>query len=218
MMIEKHKSVSLADCVFERLENEILSGKYAYGEVLTEARLCEEMGVSRTPIREAIRRLQQENILRETGKGVVVNGITQDDIRDILDIRARIEGIAARRAAENMTDEQKKALANAVDLQEFYVAKADADHVQWQDHEFHEMIYAGCGSATLQGTLVPLHRKAQKFRRASVEKVTRATATTEEHRRICEAILAGDGDAAEAAMNEHIAHARDRMLGQLGID
>jgi DNA-binding transcriptional regulator YhcF (GntR family) len=80
-MIEKHKSVSLADCVFERLENDILGGKYAYGEVLTEARLCEEMGVSRTPVREAIRRLQQENILCETGKGVVVNGITKDDIR-----------------------------------------------------------------------------------------------------------------------------------------
>ena len=217
-MIEKHKSVSLADCVFERLENDILGGKYAYGEILTEARLCEEMGVSRTPVREAIRRLQQENILRESGKGVIVNGITKDDIRDILDIRARIEGIAARRAAENMTDEQKKALANAVDLQEFYVSKADPDHVQWQDHEFHEMIYAGCGSVTLQSTLVPLHRKAQKFRRASVEKVNRATASTEEHRRICEAILAGDGDAAEAAMNEHIAHARDSMLGQLGID
>ena len=176
------------------------------------------MGVSRTPVREAIRRLQQENILCESGKGVIVNGITKDDIRDILDIRARIEGIAARRAAENMTDEQKKALVNAVDLQEFYVAKSDPDHVQWQDHEFHELIYAGCGSITLQGTLVPLHRKAQKFRRASVEKISRATASTEEHRKICDAILAGDGDAAEAAMNEHILHAKDSMLGQLKID
>ncbi len=216
-MVEKHKSVSLADCVFERLENDILSGKYAYGEILTETRLCEEMGVSRTPIREAIRRLQQENILREIGKGMVVNGITKEDILDILDIRARIEGIAARRAAENMSEEQKKALVNAVDLQEFYVSKSDPDHVQQQDHEFHEIIYAGCGSITLQNTLVPLHKKAQKFRRASVEKITRATASTEEHRRICQAILDGDAEAAEAAMNEHIRHARESMLEQLGI-
>lgn len=215
--MNKHASVSLADIVFERLENDILGGKYAYGEVLTEARLCEAMGVSRTPVREAIRRLEQENILRESGKGMVVQGITADDIRDILDIRARIEGIAARRAAVNMTDEQKKVLVNAVDLQEFYVSKQDADHVQWQDHAFHEMIYAGCGSTTLQSTLVPLHRKAQKFRRASVEKITRAHESTAEHRRICDAILAGDADAAEAAMNDHLRHARDSMLGQLGI-
>lgn len=212
--MNKHASVSLADIVFERLENDILSGKYAYGEILTETRLCEAMGVSRTPVREAIRRLEQESILRESGKGMVVQGITADDIRDILDIRAHIEGIAARRAAQNMTDEQKKALVNAVDLQEFYVSKADPDHVQWQDHEFHELIYAGCGSATLQSTLVPLHRKAQKYRRASVEKITRAHESTAEHRRICDAILAGDGDAAEAAMNEHILRARDSMIGQ----
>lgn len=213
-MINKHKSVSLADCVFERLENDILSGKYAYGEVLTEAHLCEEMGVSRTPIREAIRRLEQENILRESGKGMVVQGITQNDIEDILEIRARIEGIAARRAAEHMTAEQKSALKEAVDLQEFFVSRADAEHVQWQDHEFHEMIYAGCGSVTLQGTLVPLHRKAQKFRRASVEKLARAQESVAEHRRICDAILAGDADEAEAAMNDHILHARASMLKQ----
>ena len=213
-MISKHKSVSLADCVFERLENDILGGKYAYGEVLTEARLCEEMGVSRTPIREAIRRLEQENILRESGKGMVVQGITQDDIKDILEIRARIEGIAARRAAEHMTQEQKQALKQAVDLQEFFVSRADAEHIQWQDHEFHEMVYAGCGSVTLQSTLVPLHRKAQKFRRASVEKVARAQESVAEHRRICNAILAGDGKAAEMAMNDHIMHARTSMLGE----
>ncbi len=211
--MNNHKIVSLADCVFERLENDILGGKYAYGEVLTEARLCEEMGVSRTPIREAIRRLEQENILRESGKGMVVQGITHDDLEDILAIRSRIEGMAARRAAANMTDEQKKALADAVDLQEFYVSRADADNIQWQDHQFHELIYAGCGSITLQSTLVPLHRKALKFRRASVEKIARAQASVEEHRRICDAILAGDGDAAEKAMNEHIAYARDGMLG-----
>ncbi len=210
--MNNHKSVSLADCVFERLEQDILGGKYAYGEVLTEARLCEEMGVSRTPIREAIRRLEQENILRESGRGLVVQGITPEDIADILDIRARIEGMAARRAATAMTDAQKKALKQAVDLQEFYVSRADADNIQWQDHEFHEMIYAGCGSLALQSTLVPLHRKALKYRRASVEKVTRAQASVEEHRRIYEAIVAGDGAAAEQAMDEHIAHARDGML------
>ena len=212
--MEEHKSVSLADIVFEKLENAILSGKYPYGEVLTEARLSEELGVSRTPIREATRRLEQENILRLTGKGLVVQGITRDDIRDILEVRIRIEGMAAAYAAQRMSDEYKKTLQEAVDLQEFYVGRADADHVQWQDHEFHETIYAGCGSITLQSMLVPLHRKAQKYRRASVENKARAMKSVEEHRAICDAIVAGDAAEAERRMIEHIKNARRSMLGE----
>ena len=109
----EHKIVSLADCVFDKLENDILSGKYAYGELLTEARLSEELGVSRTPIREAIRRLEQEHILLVTGKGLKVQGITREDIRDIMDIRVRVEGLAAFYAAQRMSEEDKKKLQEA---------------------------------------------------------------------------------------------------------
>lgn len=209
----EHKSVSLADCVFERLENDILGGKYAYGEVLTEARLSEELGVSRTPIREAIRRLEQENILRDSGKGMVVQGITPADVADILDIRLRIEGEAARRAASAMTPQQKQALMEAVDLQEFYVSRQDAEHIQTQDHHFHEGIYAGCGSITLQSVLVPLHRKAQKFRRASVEHPARALESVAEHRAIAKAIWDGNGDLAADLTVKHIEKARKSMIG-----
>ena len=208
-----HKSVSLADCVFEKLENDILSGKYAYGELLTEVRLSEELQVSRTPVREAIRRLEQENILLVTGKGIVVQGITKEDIRDILEVRLRI-GIAARYAAQRMDEQQKTALQEAVELQDFYVSRADSEHVQWQDHEFHELIYAGSGSITLQSTLVPLHRKAQKYRRASVENKQRAVQSVAEHHAICEAILAGNADEAEQRMVEHIRMAQKSILGQ----
>ena len=210
----EHKIVSLADCVFDKLENDILSGKYAYGEVLTEARLSEELGVSRTPIREAIRRLEQEHILLVTGKGLTVQGITREDIRDIMDIRVRVEGLAAFYAARRMSDEEKKKLREALELQEFYAAKEDSDHMQWQDHEFHETIYAGCGSLTLQNVLVPLHRKAQKYRRASVEKRSRAEASVREHRKIYEAIAAGNAEEAERRMIEHIENARKSILGE----
>lgn len=209
----EHKSVSLADCVFERLENDILSGKYAYGEVLTEGRLSEELGVSRTPIREAIRCLEQENILRNTGKGMVVQGITKEDVADILYVRLLIEGEATRRAAEHMTPEQKRALMEAVELQEFYAQREDTDHIQQQDHQFHEGIYAGCGSVTLESILVPLHRKAQKFRRASVQQPGRAVQSAKEHRAIAQAILDGDGETAARLTNEHILQARKSMLG-----
>ena len=71
----EHKTVSLADQVFEHLETDILGGKYQRGDILTENKLSETLGVSRTPIREALRRLQQENLIVETGKGSLVLGI-----------------------------------------------------------------------------------------------------------------------------------------------
>ena len=85
----QHKTVSLADQVFEHLETDILSGKYARGEILTESKLSAELGVSRTPIREALRRLEQEHIIEESGKGSIVIGITENDLIDIFLIREK---------------------------------------------------------------------------------------------------------------------------------
>ena len=128
-MIE-HKTVSLADQVFEHLENDILSGKYQRGEILTESKLSAELGVSRTPIREALRRLGQEHIIEESGKGSVVLGISEGDLRDIFLIREKVEGLAAAQAAERCSKEQLDKLRETVELQEFYVEKHDAEQIK----------------------------------------------------------------------------------------
>ena len=99
------KSTSLADQVFEKLENDIIQGVYKRGELLTELKLVEQLGVSRTPIREALRRLEQERLIEDTGKGSRVLGITEEDLQDIMNIRERIEGLAAYYAAKNITPE-----------------------------------------------------------------------------------------------------------------
>ena len=108
------KSISLADQVFEKLESDIISGVYPRGEVLTELKLVEQLNVSRTPIREALRRLEQERLIQDTGKGSVVLGITVDDLVDIMDIRIRCEGLAARYAARNRTEEEAKQLRHLI--------------------------------------------------------------------------------------------------------
>ena len=97
----EHKNISLADQVFERLEADVLSGKYERGQVLTEMALCADMGVSRTPIREAAHRLAQEHLVELTSKGITVLGVTDKDLSDIYDIRMRLEGMAAALAAKN---------------------------------------------------------------------------------------------------------------------
>ena len=103
--MKEHRNISIADQIFEQLEKDILSGRYQRGEVLSELRLSKEMNVSRTPIREALLRLAQENILQESGRGMVVIGISNDDMLDMYDIRLHLEGEVARRAARNITEE-----------------------------------------------------------------------------------------------------------------
>ena len=155
-MIE-HKTISLADQVFDHLENDILSGKYQRGEILTESKLSAELGVSRTPIREALRRLEQEHIIEESGKGSVVIGITEKDLEDIFMIRKSLECQVAALAAKNRTEEQLKQLREALEFQEFYLNKKDPDQIKLMDSRFHETLYKLSGSTAFYDTLVPLH-------------------------------------------------------------
>ena len=139
-MIE-HKSVSLADQVFQHLETDILSGKYSRGEILTEGKLSTELGVSRTPVREALRRLEQEHLIEESGKGSVVIGISKKDLKDIFIIREQLESMAASLAAQNATKEALSELKDVLELQEFYLAKQDAERIKFMDNQFHKTLY-----------------------------------------------------------------------------
>ena len=210
----QHKTVSLADQVFEHLETDILSGKYARGEILTESKLSAELGVSRTPIREALRRLEQEHIIEESGKGSIVIGITENDLIDIFLIREKLECMAASLAAERCTEEQLAELKETLEFQEFYLSKQDAEHIKLMDNKFHRTLYRLTGSMTFYDTLVPLHKKIQKYRRASVESKSRAAASVEEHRRIFEAIAAKDSKLASKYAKEHVENAYNHIMGR----
>ena len=208
----EYKTVSLADQVFERLEAEILSGKYQRGEVVTELQLCAQLGVSRTPVREALRRLSQEHLIEESPRGTVVLGVVRKDFEDMCAIRLRIEGLAVRGFIDNLSDDSLRQLREAVEFQEFYLNKSDPDHIKAMDSRFHELIYQNCGSAILCDTLSPLHKKVQKFRRLSIEQAGRAETSVKEHRAIYEAIAAKDADLAERLMNEHIGNAMQTII------
>ncbi|MBQ9920357.1 MAG: GntR family transcriptional regulator [Clostridia bacterium] len=202
-----HKPVSLADQVYQVLEMDILSGKYARGEIFTENKLCEILGVSRTPIREALRRLEQENLIKDSGKGSVVLGITEKDLEDIFTIRRQIEGLASKMAAENATTTQIAELKDALELQEFYLSKHNSEEIKSMDNRFHETLYAISGSVTFYNILLSLHKKIQKYRSASIRINSRAQESVEEHRRIYEAVEKQDGESAMRFALEHIDNA-----------
>ncbi len=211
--MKERKSISIADQIFEQLERDILSGKYPRGELLTELRLSEELGVSRTPIREAIRRLEQEDILEEAGRGVTVVGISRQDMLDMYEIRIRIEGLAAEWAAERISDEELGQIRDTLELQRYYIEKggSHSDQIKNLDSQFHELVYRACGSRALTDTLLGLHKKMTKFRMASVSKHSRALQSVEEHEAILAALSAHDAAATGAAMTAHVVNARDRM-------
>lgn len=211
--MKERKSISIADQIFEQLERDILSGKYARGELLTELRLSEELGVSRTPIREAIRRLEQEHILEEAGRGVTVVGISRQDMLDMYEIRIRIEGLAAEWAAARISDEELSQIRETLELQRYYTEKggSHSDQIKNLDSQFHELVYRACGSRALTDTLIGLHKKMTKFRMASVSKQSRALQSVEEHEAILAALSTHDAEAAGEAMTAHVVNARDRM-------
>ncbi len=207
-----YKNVSLADRVYEQLEYNILSGAYAQGEIISETRLSEELGVSRTPIREAMSRLSHEKLIKESTMGTVVIGVTEKDVKDLFEVKRRIEVMATRRAAENISGEGLKALQDNVDQQEFYAQKGDAVKVRDLDTEFHDIIYRECGSLTFETILTPIHHKMMKFRRLSLEKSKRIMASVKEHRALYDAIAEKDGDKIDTIVLMHIDHAYNSIM------
>ena len=207
-------TTSLADQVFGELENDIIHGTYQRGEILTELKLVEQLGVSRTPIREALRRLEQERLIEETGKGSLVLGITADDLLDIMNIRERIEGLAAYYACVNMTDEGKEELSHIVDLQDFYFTKWDTEHLRRVDDMFHDAICELSKRTVIRDTLQPLHRKTRRYRKTVMQDKERAALSLQEHHVIVEALQSGDPEKARAAMDAHMVKVKDYMLGR----
>ncbi len=206
------KSISLATQVFEKLEEDIITGVYPRGEILTELKLVEQLGVSRTPIREALRRLEQERLIAESGKGSVVLGITMEDLVDLMEIRERIEGLAAYHATRNLTEEGREALRQISELQDFYYEKGDVENLRKMDDRFHSTIYQLTERPILRDTLIPLHRKSQRYRRISIEDRARLTSSIGEHKAIFNAIVSGEADKAAECITQHIRHAKESMI------
>jgi len=210
-------TTSLADQVFEKLEDDIVYGVYKRGEILTELKLAQNLGVSRTPIREALRRLEQERLIADTGKGSMVMGITQEDLFDIFDVRQHIEGLASYYAAKNITPKGVDELTNLLDLQEFYQNKHNNSRLQTADDEFHAVICRLSNRNVIIDTLIPLHRKTRLYRKIALEDQERAPNSVREHRKILEAIISGDAELARDLTSKHIENAKKHLMGCLNV-
>lgn len=204
---------SLRGRVFHKIRDDILNGKYKQGEELREATIGEELGVSRTPVREAFRQLELEGLLKMIpNKGTYVTGITQKDVEDIYMIRSLLEGLCAKWATENITAEQMNEMEENVYLSEFHESKGHYDQMAQMDNRFHEILYESCNSKMLEHLLRDFHQYVYRVRKLTLASEKRGKASNHEHREIMEAIRDGDGERAEKLANLHMRNAYDNML------
>lgn len=207
-----YKTVSLANQVYARIENNILNGVYAKGEIISESKLSEELGVSRTPIREALAKLESDLLIGDSPAGTIVLGITENDVKDMFIVKRKLEVIATTMTAKNISEAGIAKLKDILEQQEFYASKDNADKVRDLDTEFHDIIYAECGSPIFRAILSPIHHKLMKYRQASLCHEGRILHSVEEHRDIFEAIRERDAAKVEGLMLTHVEHAYESIM------
>lgn len=219
MISDKVQVRSLVDMVAERIEAAIISGELAPGSRLSEQGLAASMGVSRGPLREAIRRLEGRKLLERTPNiGVRVASLSLSDLNEILQIREALEGQAAALAALNMPGADIAALHGMLDGHSKQKSVQDNQGYYDEDKnlDFHFSIIRGSGNERLAQMLFgDLHYLLRVYRHMARPRPGRAAAVLAEHRAIVDALERRDPQGAEAAMREHLRHARSFIEEQL---
>lgn len=214
IQIENYKP--LREIVFETLRGAILDGTLKPGERLMEVQLAEDMGVSRTPVREAIRKLELEGlVLMIPRKGAYVSGLSSKDIADVFEVRASLEALAAGLAAERIGEEELEALKRFMVEVTVNAEAGDLEKVIQSDTDFHEQIYRASRNNRLVQIINNLRDQIQRFRSASLAHPGRIEETLQEHKLLLEAIAERDIVTARRLAQEHIENAESSMMEAL---
>lgn len=188
------------------------TGIYRPGDRLVESELAERLGVSRTPIREALQRLETQSLLVRDGRSLIVASLDHNQMAELYVVRGELEGLAARLAARNATEEEVQLLRDMVEadnaLLEHPAALARANK------RFHKQIHLASHNRFLVQQLDLVHRSMALMATTSLAVVGRGAIAQQEHDRIVSAIEARDGDAADAALRAHISVAFATRLKQ----
>ena len=197
----------LRDVVFNTLREAILKGDLKPGERLMELQLASKLGVSRTPIREAIRMLEQEGLaVTMPRKGAEVAKMTLKDMEDVLEIREALDELAVRIACEKITDEQLKRLMDAKDLLDTITRTGDVKKIAEADVSFHDVIYEATGNPKLETLLNNLREQVYRYRVEYIKDPMNYPVLIREHEAILLALKERNVKKAEIAMHEHVAN------------
>ena len=204
-------SFSLTDEIADVVRERILKGEYEIGEKIKENQIASELKVSRTPIREAFKLLENEGLIDYIpNRGCFAKGFTKQDVDDIYAVREALEELAVRWAVERITPEEITALEEQVDLMEFYSKKKDKKKVLELNATFHDVIYASARSRFLAQVLRSYKEYIEKTRKSIFYEQSYLESILREHRAIFEAISERDAEKAVEAISKHLAASQDR--------
>lgn len=215
----KEDAASLAATSYEEIKSSIIHGGFQPGERLTELGMSEQLGVSRTPIREALRQLSYEGYLTQLSNGgYAIFQLTKGDIVEILEVRRALEGEACRLAAEHITERQRHELIE--NFQRYTTLHEIADHEERKrvfmqlDIEFHDDILKIAGNSRIIKLEGSLQDRMFRFRLAYASEEDRVKECVEQHRNILEAITHKDVEAAGFYGRDHLTRI-ERLIDQL---
>ena len=209
--LQNHKP--LREIVYEELKRQIMVGEIAPGTRMMEVELAEEMGVSRTPVREAIRKLEKEGLVTiEPRRGAYASDISAKEMVDILEVRQDLEGMAAGIAAQKITEEGKTELTEIARRYRESVEKGDVDEIIRNDEAFHKYIVGLSGNKTLIKMVSQVQELALRFRYIYYEDFSRFQNQPTEHQAIVDAIISGNFNSARVNAEQHLASLKEFVM------
>lgn len=209
----------LRDIVFETLREAIINQTLKPGERLMEIQLAEEMGVSRTPVREAIRKLELEGlVVMVPHKGAYVAGISMKDIHEVYELRSALEALAASLAAVRITDEELEEMERQMVREAKETEENNLQGIVSIDTTFHDLLYQAAHNQRLVQFINILQEQLQRFRAATLSRPGRSKYALEEHKKIVEALANKDAKLAAKLATEHIENAENAMIFAMDKD
>ena len=204
---------SLGQHVFENLKNAIVKGDMQPGGRLIESRLAETLGISRTPVREAIHKLEREGYLRKLSRGgFSVLGLSREDVEETFGIRSVLESYAARLAAEKHRKADLKPLEKKINLYQKHLDCRDHDALPDINTEFHDMLYALSRSPKLIHMINNLRDQIYRFRQLLLRDEKMARMSNEDHKQMLERIRLRDADGVERLVREHLSRGQKAVM------
>lgn len=195
----------LREVIFNTLREAIIVGELKPGERLMEVQLAEKMGVSRTPVREAIRKLELEGlVVMAPRKGAHVAELSIKDIVDVLEVRASLDGLATALCAERITSDEIKELKHVLGQLVGYIEKGNLQGSIKKDIEFHEIIYRSSRNDRLMQIISNLREQVMRYRVMYLKEYSNPKELIKEHMGIFEAITSKNGESAQRSAESHI--------------
>jgi len=215
MTAKKKTQKDAYDLILEAID----IGIYGPGDRLVESDLAERFGVSRTPIREALQRLETQSLLTRTGRSLIVASLDHSQLADLYLVRAELEGLASRLAAQHATPEEVRVLDQMVDHD--FMLVNDPEQLSRRNRRFHKQIHLASHNSYLIAQLELVHRSMALLATTSLAADGRGVMALAEHRAIVAAITARDGEQASDALKKHLSFAFETRLkldaGEIGV-